>query len=81
MRPLWSIGEPDRDLGNAPTPENPRQSARKNNMAYGKVTGQKIMPDTVGFNHVQHISFTQFLLTDVANVILDGLLLYKCPSK
>lgn len=39
------------------------------------------MLDTVGFNHVQHISFTQSRLTDAVSVILNGLLSYEHPPK
>ena len=39
------------------------------------------MLDTVDFNHVQHISFTQSLLTDAVSVILSELLSYEHPSK
>ena len=42
---------------------------------------QKNMLDTVDFNHVQHISFTQSLLTDAVSVILSELLSYEHPSK
>lgn len=38
------------------------------------------MLDTVDFNHVQHISFTQSLLTDAVSVILRELLSYEHPS-
>lgn len=37
------------------------------------------MLDTVDFNHVQHISFTQSLLTDAVSVILSELLSYEHP--
>ena len=37
------------------------------------------MLDTVDFNHVQHISFTQSRLTDAVSVILNGLLSYEHP--
>lgn len=37
------------------------------------------MLDTVGFNHVQHISFTQSRLTDAVSVILSELLSYEHP--
>ncbi len=37
------------------------------------------MLDTVDFNHVQHISFTQSHLTDAVSVILNGLLSYEHP--
>ena len=37
------------------------------------------MLDTVDFNHVQHISFTQSCLTDAVSVILSGLLSYEHP--
>ena len=40
---------------------------------------QKNMLDTVDFNHVQHISFTQSLLTDAVSVILSELLSYEHP--
>lgn len=40
---------------------------------------QKNMLDTVDFNHVQHISFTQSCLTDAVSVILSGLLSYEHP--
>ena len=39
------------------------------------------MLDTVDFNHVQHISFTQSRLTDAVSVILSELLSYEHPSK
>ena len=39
------------------------------------------MLDTVDFNHVQHISFTQSRLTDAVSVILNGLLSYEHPPK
>lgn len=39
------------------------------------------MLDTVDFNHVQHISFTQSLLTDAVSVILSELLSYEHPPK
>ena len=39
------------------------------------------MLDTVKINHVQHISFTQSLLTDAVSVILRELLSYEHPSK
>ena len=39
------------------------------------------MLDTVKINHVQHISFTQSLLTDAVSVILSELLSYEHPSK
>lgn len=39
------------------------------------------MLDTVDFNHVQHISFTQSHLTDAVSVILNGLLSYEHPPK
>ena len=42
---------------------------------------QKNMLDTVDFNHVQHISFTQSLLTDAVSVILSELLSYEHPPK
>ena len=42
---------------------------------------QKNMLDTVDFNHVQHISFTQSRLTDAVSVILSELLSYEHPSK
>ena len=38
------------------------------------------MLDTVDFNHVQHISFTQSRLTDAVSVILSELLSYEHPS-
>lgn len=38
------------------------------------------MLDTVKINHVQHISFTQFRLTDAVSVILSELLSYEHPS-
>ena len=38
------------------------------------------MLDTVKINHVQHISFTQSLLTDAVSVILRELLSYEHPS-
>ena len=38
------------------------------------------MLDTVDFNHVQHISFTQSRLTDAVSVILRELLSYEHPS-
>ena len=41
---------------------------------------QKNMLDTVDFNHVQHISFTQSRLTDAVSVILSELLSYEHPS-
>lgn len=37
------------------------------------------MLDTVDFNHVQHISFTQSRLTDAVSVILSELLSYEHP--
>ena len=37
------------------------------------------MLDTVKINHVQHISFTQSLLTDAVSVILRELLSYEHP--
>ena len=37
------------------------------------------MLDTVDFNHVQRISFTQSRLTDAVSVILNGLLSYEHP--
>ena len=37
------------------------------------------MLDTVDFNHVQHISFTQSRLTDAVSVILSELLSYEPP--
>lgn len=37
------------------------------------------MLDTVDFNHVQHISFTQSRLTGAVSVILNGLLSYEHP--
>lgn len=37
------------------------------------------MLDTVDFNHVQHISFTQSRLTDAISVILSELLSYEHP--
>ena len=40
---------------------------------------QKNMLDTVDFNHVQHISFTQSHLTDAVSVILNGVLSYEHP--
>lgn len=40
---------------------------------------QKNMLDTVDFNHVQHISFTQSRLTDAVSVILSELLSYEPP--
>ena len=40
---------------------------------------QKNMLDTVDFNHVQHISFTQSRLTGAVSVILNGLLSYEHP--
>ena len=39
------------------------------------------MLDTVDFNHVQHISFTQSRLTDAVSVILSELLSYEHPPK
>ena len=42
---------------------------------------QKNMLDTVDLNHVQHISFTQSLLTDAVSVILSELLSYEHPPK
>ena len=39
------------------------------------------MLDTVDFNHVQHISFTQSCPTDAVSVILSELLSYEHPSK
>ena len=39
------------------------------------------MLDTVKINHVQHISFTQSLLTDAVSVILSELLSYEHPPK
>lgn len=38
------------------------------------------MLDTVDFNHVRHISFTQSRLTDAVSVILSELLSYEHPS-
>ena len=38
---------------------------------------QKNMLDTVDFNHVQHISFTQSCPTDAVSVILSELLSYE----
>lgn len=37
------------------------------------------MLDTVDFNHVQHISFTQSRLTDAVSVILSESLSYEHP--
>ena len=52
-------------------------------MTHGKgkenANRQKNMLDTVDFNHVQHISFTQSRLTDAVSVILNGLLSYEHP--
>ena len=39
------------------------------------------MLDTVDFNHVQHISFTQSRLTDAVSVILSESLSYEHPPK